>query len=68
VIHNAIRAERIRRGLTQVQAAEQLGVTPTAWRLWEWGKRTPTGLYAKAVEAWLGEKTTNSLDSANPME
>ncbi len=51
----AIRIARQRLGLTQVQLAERIGCTPIAVSYWERGTRTPTGLYARAVQAVLAE-------------
>ena len=51
----AIRDVRQRLGLTQVQLAEWIGCTPIAVSYWERGTRTPTGLYARAVQAVLAE-------------
>jgi DNA-binding transcriptional regulator YiaG len=54
----AIRIARQRLGLTQVQLAERIGCTPIAVSYWERGTRTPTGLYARAVQAILAEAET----------
>jgi DNA-binding transcriptional regulator YiaG len=51
----AIRVARQRLGLTQVQLAERIGCTPIAVSYWERGTRTPTGLYARAVQTILAE-------------
>ena len=45
-----VRALRRRLGLTQEQLAHRLGCTVNAVARWERGVRTPTGLYAQAVE------------------
>ena len=36
-----LRAARAARGLTQVQAAGELGVHPLTWAAWEQGRRVP---------------------------
>jgi transcriptional regulator with XRE-family HTH domain len=46
-------AARLRAGLTQAELAEQLGCSVGAVRKWESGAGSPTGLYAKAVTAFL---------------
>lgn len=46
-----IKALRTSLGLTQRQFAERLGVHPMAVHYWETGKRSPTGLYLKALDA-----------------
>lgn len=40
---------RIRLGLTQAELASMLGCHPMAVSQWERGVRTPTGLYAAAI-------------------
>jgi len=46
---------RLRRGLSQVAAAADLGVSRTTWALWELG-REPAPLYRKALDSWLRRK------------
>jgi len=48
-----IRAARAGRGLTQTQAAAEIGISVDALRSWEQGQRRPTGLYAQALARWL---------------
>jgi transcriptional regulator with XRE-family HTH domain len=48
-----IRAERLRRDLTQERAAALLGVDRVTLARWETEARAPRGLYAKAVERFL---------------
>jgi transcriptional regulator with XRE-family HTH domain len=45
---------RIRRGLSQTDAAAEAGVARSAWAAWELGTE-PRGLYRRALEAWLRE-------------
>jgi transcriptional regulator with XRE-family HTH domain len=51
-----IRAERLRRGLSQTEAAEQLGTTKNTWARWERGERHPTGLYLRALAQWMSKE------------
>ena len=44
-------------GLSQEQMAARLGVSTTTVRNWEHGRREPTGLYRKALEALAGTVT-----------
>ena len=44
-------------GLSQEQMAARLGVSTTTVRNWEHGRRAPTGLYRKALEALAGTVT-----------
>lgn len=46
----AVRDLRARLGLTQDQFAARLGCHRMAVVFWESGKRTPTGLYAAALD------------------
>ena len=50
-----IKHARLARGLTQRQAAEQLGVPRHTWARWERGERHPRGLYALALARWLAK-------------
>ena len=40
--------------LTQAQAAEQMGVSPEAYRTWESGERSPTDRMVPTITAFLG--------------
>lgn len=48
-----IRSLRHQLGLTQTEFAQRLGVSMQAVSFWERGTRTPTGLYAKAIQSLL---------------
>ncbi len=48
-----IRTERKRRGLTQEQAAHEIGVSSMTWSRWERGTMRPTGLSLKALTEWM---------------
>ena len=53
-----LQAVRAARSLSQSQAARAIGVSVKALQAWEQGwRRSPTGLYRKAVERWLLRKT-----------
>ena len=41
------------RGLTQCQLAEALGLPRHTVARWERGERAPTGLYLRALAAWV---------------
>ena len=56
VTGDTIRAARRRRGLTQIEAANEVGVHWNTWARWERGERTPTGLYRKALVEWMLEE------------
>ena len=48
-------AERLRRGWTQAQAAERIGVSLPTYQLWELGRHEPRGKLVRAsVERFLG--------------
>lgn len=54
-----IRAQRIKRGLSQPALALRVGVTATAVRYWEWGKRSPSpALRAKLAAELYGADPT----------
>ena len=48
-----IRAERLRRKLTQREAAAQVGVPANTWARWERGERHPKGLSLAALARWM---------------
>lgn len=49
-----LREERIRRHLTQEEAASQVGVSPRTWQLWESdGTLVPRAKHRRALVAWL---------------
>ena len=50
---DALRAERERRGLTQRQASEALGVSQPVFSAWENDQNEPGGVYLPAITAWL---------------
>lgn len=52
---DTIRALRHRLGMTQAGLATRLGCTTQAVAFWEQGRRSPTGLYARAVRQLLAE-------------
>jgi transcriptional regulator with XRE-family HTH domain len=54
--YRRLKAERTRRGLTQREAAEQIGVPVTSWARWERGEVRPQGLNLRAVHEWLARK------------
>jgi DNA-binding transcriptional regulator YiaG len=50
-----IRTARLRLGLTQLQFADRIGCSSLAVSFWERGTRSPTGLYARAVQQLVDE-------------
>lgn len=58
-----IRALRHRLGVTQAGLAARLGCTSQAVAFWEQGRRSPTGLYARAVRQLLAETGEDGDDS-----
>lgn len=46
---------RERRGMTQEQAAEEIGVHAITLARWETDAQEPRGLAQRALEAWLGK-------------
>ena len=53
VDHRRLKAARLRLGLTQREAADQIGVPSNTWSRWERGEVRPQGLNLRAVLAWL---------------
>lgn len=49
-----LKAARVNRGLTQPEAAEQLGVTKNTLSNWELGRSYPTVPQIKRIEALYG--------------
>lgn len=49
-----IRRRREEQGLTMAQAAEELGVARTAYRLWEKNAATPSPEHWNAIALWCG--------------
>lgn len=47
-------AARERAGLTQVQAAEALGISESSWQKYELGERTPSRAHRWAIQRLLG--------------
>ncbi len=58
-----IRTLRARLGLTQHQLADRLSCHRNAIALWETGKRTPTGLYAAALQSLEDAQMTEQTDA-----
>ncbi len=56
-----LRIARNDRGLGQAQAARELGVARTAYRLWEMGAALPELRRWKTVATWLGVTVTTLL-------
>jgi DNA-binding transcriptional regulator YiaG len=52
---DTIRSARQRLGLTQLQFAARIGCSVLAVSFWERGTRSPTGLYARAVQQLVDE-------------
>lgn len=53
----ALKAERDSRHLTQVEAAEQVGVSTRTWQLWESGELVvPKAKHRRALIDWLREE------------
>ncbi len=46
-------ATRVRRGLSQAAAAEQIGVTRDLWARWEIGQGPNRAIYKKVLALWL---------------
>ncbi len=65
-----LRAARAARGLTQYQAAAELGIAPSTLAVFESGHRKPHGLPLLALEAWAAESLGEpcSLIRKNPKE
>jgi DNA-binding transcriptional regulator YiaG len=51
----AVRRERLRRGLTQQVAAQQLGVCTDTLQKWEWGRHKPASTLLDRLRAWLDD-------------
>lgn len=51
---DALRAERLRRGLTVNQAAAVVGIDPGTWGRWERGKWKPTTRTLPRIDTFLG--------------
>lgn len=54
MLNEVIRIMRKRRGLTQEQLAECLGISVMTVRRWEWGERTPDADYIQKISQVLG--------------
>ena len=50
-----VKALRDRLGMTQDEFAHRIGTSVSVISRWECGKRTPTGLYARALDALAAE-------------
>lgn len=48
-----MKRERQRRGLTQIQAANEAGVGLNTWRDFEQGALKPTSVYLPIIERWV---------------
>ena len=48
-----LRRTRERRGLSQVEAAREIGVARISLARWETGAHDPRGLSLRAIEAWI---------------
>ena len=57
-----IRTVRRMRGLTQRQAAEQLGIHPITLCRWESGKHKPMGVHLSLLERWARGDTPYLTD------
>ena len=54
MLNEVIRTMRKRRGLTQEQLAEYLGISVMTVRRWEWGERTPDAAQIQKISQVLG--------------
>ncbi len=54
-IAEKIRAERVRRGMTQADLGERLRVAANTVARWERDEMEPTGLYLDSILKWLSE-------------
>lgn len=64
-----IEAERIRRGVTQAQAAEEAGVSDTSWNVAENGRSRLSARIAGRIMLWCGwtpESYARLLDGDEP--
>lgn len=61
---NHLKAERIKRGLTQSAMAELLGVTRSAYSLYESGRREPNVITLKNISDALGISLDDLLDES----
>ena len=62
MLNEVIRTLRKRRGLTQEQLAEQLGISVMTVRRWEWGQRTPRAEELQKLAEALGTTTDYLLN------
>ena len=60
-LSDRLKAARNDRGLGQAQAARELGVARSAYRLWEMGVALPELRRWKGVATWLGVSVTTLL-------
>lgn len=59
----AFRAARAARGMTQAQAAEDLGVGRVTVARWETGSHRPEGLARRFVVAWIKKTRKRGADA-----
>lgn len=62
-----LKACRVNKGLTQKQASEKLGVSPSTLFLWEKGKKFPNVEMIKAIEDLYGVKYADIIFLPNSM-
>ena len=60
-LSDRLKTARHDRGLSQAQAARELDVARTAYRLWEMAAALPAPRRWRAVAAWLGVTVTTLL-------
>ena len=65
MLNEVIRTMRKRRGLTQEQLAEYLGISVMTVRRWEWGERTPDADYIQKISQVLGVSISELMGEEN---
>ena len=67
MLNEAIRTLRKRRGLTQEQLAEQLGISVMTVRRWEWGERVPNADDLKKASQVLDVPVTDLMEDSDAL-
>lgn len=65
MLNEVIRTLRKRKGLTQEQLAERLGISVMTMRRWEWGERTPDADSIQKISQELGVSISELMGEEN---